>query len=556
MQNFFKTARPVLLVTIFCVLSVSAFFRYQIENHFTHLLTDRFDGMIVLAILEHWHNVFRGNSSWSQTNFFYPVPGTLGYQDAYLANGVFYSCFRSLGVDPFLASELANMVLRSIAFVGAYLASRRVFGLGLYWALLSAILFTLSNASFVQANHVQLFSICFAPLMVVLLHGTTAALLADRRRALLAWGLASTLIYAIWLMTGYYMAWYFLYFTGVTLVILVVIAGKTERQRLWIAIRRQSTPILVVAVATIVMNLPFLSTYLPKVAETGQQPYGVALSMTPSLLDIPNVGPGNWLWGDLITGLRHMIAPDLPPAGENTSGMPLVLLFLFGCTAVWVWQRRSSRDIPLLTKAMVVAVLLTWATVIHIRGHSLWFLIYHLVPGAKSLRAVARYQIFLTGPVIALTLQYLYWNARKVFAPILVLICILLVVEQVNITPAISMNREEELARLRLVPQPPANCKVFFASASRPEKLYSTALNDVYSHNVDSMFIAEYLDLPTMNGFGAFVPPGWNLIGPDRPDYLQNVESFAEAHDVTGLCGLNLRTMRWNADPKLPNPSL
>jgi hypothetical protein len=96
MHDRIRAGKRALLVTICGVLSVAVFFRYQIGNHFTELFSNRYDGFIVLAILEHWHNFFCGLAGWSQTNFFYPFHDTLGYQDGYFANGMFYSAFRGL----------------------------------------------------------------------------------------------------------------------------------------------------------------------------------------------------------------------------------------------------------------------------------------------------------------------------------------------------------------------------------------------------------------------------------------------------------------------------
>ena len=550
-RNSARAVGRMSLVSICCFLTVAIFFRYQIGNGFTTLFTDRFDGMIEIAIQEHWYNVLRGLAVWSQTNFFYPVRDALGYQDGYLANGAIYAVFRALGFDPFLSSEMVNMAMRAIGFAGAYLACRRVLGLELGWALLGSVLFTLSNSSFVHTGHIQLLSISFAPLMAVLLHGSLGALGSGRRRALLAWGLAATLLYAAWLMTGYYMAWYFLYFSAVALVILLVLLRRDEQLALLAAVRQQAFSLLTLALITVLVNLPFLSVYRPKAAESGQHPYTGAFSMTPSFLDIPNVGASNLLYGRLVVGLHDMIAPTLPLFSERTTGIPAILLFLFGCSVIWLWRHRAQAKSLPLAKAMAAAVLLTWVTAIHVRSFSLWYCIYHLVPGAKAMRAVGRYQIFLAAPVIALAVQYLSWNARRIVTPVLILVSVLLVVEQLNVGPQLQLDRPHELARLQSVPPPPSVCKAFFVSAARPERLGDPGVDDNYSHNVDAMMIAEYLDLPTINGLGAFVPPGWQLYAPDKPSYMPAVTAFATSHGVTGLCGLDLRTMHWDTAPQI-----
>ena len=72
--------RALLLIAAL-VLANLVFFRVPIFNGFTRLWGDHFDGGIEATILEHWYNVVRGYSPWSQTEYFYPVSGTLGYND-------------------------------------------------------------------------------------------------------------------------------------------------------------------------------------------------------------------------------------------------------------------------------------------------------------------------------------------------------------------------------------------------------------------------------------------------------------------------------------------
>ncbi len=60
------------------------------------------------------------------------------------------------------------------------------------------------------------------------------------------------------------------------------------------------------------------------------------------------------------------------------------------------------------------------------------------------------------------------------------------------------------------------------------------------------MLVAEWLRLPTINGFATFVPAGWNLMGIAQPDYLARVEAYAQSHQLIRLCGLDLQTGRWS----------
>jgi hypothetical protein len=342
------------------------------------------------------------------------------------------------------------------------------------------------------------------------------------------------------------MAWYFLFFCVFLLAGYVTLAPRSELKSWWFAIHRHSFALGAVALTSVGSCIPFLSVYLPKAHETGMHFYSDAFSNTPSLLDLASVGNGNVLYGRIIAQINHAIRPTLPSFSELTSGFPLALLIAFGCGAIFFLRRRSPDSARFtMLRAMVIATLVTWVLTIHIHGHSAWWLIYSFFPGAKGTRVVARYQLFLAAPVIAIVVCYLSARAHRMATPLLPLICALLVVEQVNTQANLSLNRPHELARLHAVPQPPSGCGAFFASSGRPESFAGPRLDGIYSHNVDAMLIAEMVHLPTINGFATFVPPGWDLVAPDTPAYLDNVRRFAAAHHISALCSLDLKTMQW-----------
>jgi hypothetical protein len=183
------------------------------------------------------------------------------------------------------------------------------------------------------------------------------------------------------------------------------------------------------------------------------------------------------------------------------------------------------------------------------RTNVAWYAVYSLVPGAKAICAVGRYQIFLAAPVIGLAIAHLAERAKKVMAPVLIVGCVLLIVEESNL-PVLALNRPREISRLGEISAPPAGCEAFFVSEARPEKYVGylgPAIDGIYSHNVDAMLIAETKMLPTINGFSTFVPPGWDLTDPDNSSYSERVLKYAALHGVRKLCALNLRTMSWTA---------
>ncbi|MBX9700505.1 MAG: hypothetical protein K2X74_13785, partial [Acetobacteraceae bacterium] len=453
-----------------CLACLAVFFRGQLADGFTLLIGDRHDGVIALAIMEHWGNWLRGEAvAWNRTHYFHPVPATLGYNDGYLAFGLLLAVFRALGADPFLAGELANMALRAVGFLGFHLLARRVFRLAFGWALLGAALFTLSNNLFIRASHAQLFSVSLVPMLGVLAHGAGTALLAGRRRALLAWGAGFLLWHAMMLLTGFYMAWYAAFFGAALLAAWLLTAGAEGRRALLGGLRRGWWAVAGLGAFAALVNLPFLLLYLPKARETGMHDYaGMVAQYTLSPLDILHVGERNLLWGWLVRALNEAFRPGFPAWSEQMTGLPVLLVLLFAAAALWVWRGGVPGDRAALLRAIALATLATWALTLRIDGHSAWWFVYEYVPGAKAARVVARYQLFLVVPVVGLALAMLAATlARLAPAPraaVAGLAAVLLVAEQLNAYAPRFLDRPLELARLRAIPTPPAECRAFFVT--------------------------------------------------------------------------------------------
>lgn len=566
-------ASPVargLLGALTCLACLAVFFRGQLADGFILLIGDRHDAVIALSIMEHWSKLLGGQAiAWDRTFYFHPVPATLGYNDGYLAFGLLVAAARAAGADPFLAGELANAGLRAVGFLGFHLLARRVLGVSFGWALLGAAVFTLSNNLYIRSSHAQLFSVSLVPMLGVLAHGAGSALLAGRRRALLAWGAAAVLWHAMMLLTGFYMAWYAVFLAAALLPAWVLLAGREGRARLGRGIARGWWALALLGALAVLANLPFLALYLPKARETGMHDYaGMVAQYTLAPLDILHVGERNLLWGWLVRALNDAFRPGFPAWSEQMTGLTPVLLLLFLAALASLWRgggaaaggapagSAAAAPVPLadpLLRALALATLLTWALTLRIGDASAWWLVYQYVPGAKAARVVARYQIFLVVPVLLLALAWLAAFARRQrrLAPALaVLLGAVLLAEQLNAYAPRFLDRPLELARLRAVPPPPAACRAFFVTAARSESRFGEEVANVYNHNTEAMLIAATLGLPTINGISTFNPPHWPGGFPPQPEYLEAVRRYAAAWNVAdGLCGLDLQRFAWDTAP-------
>ena len=539
------SARPanasagILLVWIAGILSVAAFFRHQILDGFTLLFSDRFDGLIVTAIMEHWFNVLRGQEAWNTTRYFFPASDTLGYNEAFLGFGLLYTPFRLAGLDMLLSGELVNVCVKAIGFVSFYLLSRVSAGVSRTFSALGAVLFTLGYATYEQAFHVQLLSVAFAPLLMLLLERHVVCL-PGRSVAAALWGCAAAVLLNVWLLTSFYMAWFttFLIAVGVLLTVgFSLVAGWRPpvgftARRLW--------PSALALMMFVVGAIPLLSLYLPKQSETGGHAWAETLGFLPGLLDIVNIGPDNLLFGWLDGALNHALRPGFPVLDEHTVGVPPVLLTLFALSLIGLHRRGR------LVLLSSLSCLVVWALALHVGTASLWHAVYDVVPGAKAVRVVSRIQIVLLVPIILAVITFLASRPRRLPTPVLIVICAVLVLEQIDTVAMTALDRPAEVGRLLSIPAPPSTCRVFYATTRRPGPvLYSDAMDATYSANVDAMLLAERFGVPTINGMASFVPSGWSLGAIDRPDYPDRVQAYLTRNHIDHACALDLKNGIW-----------
>ena len=520
------------------LLSLGAVFSTQLLTGFGYVTGDRLDGLIQVSILEHWFNVLRGKAAWDTTNYFYPHRGTLAYNDGYSLYGLAYAGVRALGVDPFASAEAVNVLLRILGFVTAYRFARRVLRMDFPWAMLGAVLFTVSISTYQQSAHAQILSVALAPGAALLAVRTMQALEAGTARAALGWGAALALLVSAWLMTAFYMAW-LLGLYAAALFLAALATNPTARRRILAVLRREWLVISAIALFIAIAAIPFLNLYLPKASESGMHSFAALRPYLPSPGDTFRVGPGNLLfgWTD-----RFLAPTGATVSAERVVGWPPVHLACF-LAAAWSWRRRRAM------RPVLVATGAVYALTLGVGGVSGWWLVYHAVPGGKAIRVVARAWIVLAaGPVLCFVLLWVReLSSRRPGAA--AMLATLLVAEQLSSGPGVArLDRPGELQRLDAVLPPPAGCRAFTVLSARfddpePDKNLQTL-----SANINAMLIAEVAGLPTVNGISSFNPTDWNAADPSSPSYLGRMRAYAQSHGVDGLCGLDLRTRRWYED--------
>lgn len=540
--------RAILFAAVLALV-VGLQFRTQIGNGFSVLYGDRYDAAIVATILEHWFNVMSGQAWWSELDYFYPYTKTLGHTDGYFLLGLVYSTIRVWGFDPFLSAELTNMALKGIGFVAMYGACRSIFKISFGWALVAAALFTLSNSLTIHGQRLQLSTVAFAPIAALLLWHAVQALVALRSVRFVLFGSAAGMLLGAWAITCFYLTWFFLFYMMFFGALLLWTCGRSHRLALWRSVVSQKLGVLAVVVVTVLSLLPLLTVYLPKSKETGMRPYETVFKNTVPLEGVLQLGTDNFMFGRLYNQFLAQVSPTYAPNGEyyNTGIAPILfVLFVAGC--VLLWRKKDERAPRFFLTAMCGATILTWLATLNVFGHSAWYFVYHLVPGAKALSVVSAYQMFLTFPVVIIGVLYLSSAAHKLPKAVAALLIVLLGLEELN-SGYLALNRADEVARVTKIAPPPPACKAFFVNGWNNQATVtpmSEWINSYYAHNVSAMLIAQMQGLPTINGVASFNPPDWNFQYPNNPDYLPRIRAYADKHKVDNLCQLDLETKTWN----------
>ncbi|MGP2410211.1 hypothetical protein V2A84_11430 [Yersinia sp. 2553 StPb PI] len=546
-----KNKNSIIFFISCCVATMLVIYRGQILNGFTFISGDSYDYVISSSILEHWYNVFKGLSHWAETNYYYPYKNTIAQTDAYFIVAIFYSVFRFIGIEPFLASELSSVTLKFVGFISIFFFLRKIFHIPVGWALLGSILFTINNAMVSHNSRLQLATVALAPLLSYLIYKTINNLLINNNKLFRWYGISFGIMYGAWCLTCFYMAWFWTYFVLVFSSLFVIFNYKDVIYGLSkIKIdRNKLISIFVVFVTFILSIIPFLYVFYPKSQEVKLRTYDMVLNNTIPVYDALQLGINNYLFGSVYNKILLFINPQYTISSEyyNTGVSPILfLLFLF--SSAYIFKNRKTSVVGKVIFILFLTTSITWLSVMNFFGHSLWFFVYTIVPGAKAFNAVSTYQIFLAFPIVVIAVNFL--SVLKIKNIYLFLIAMLAIASELSAQHLV-FNRQEEIEKVTVATAPPSDCQAFYILGWSPDKISKTFpdwVNNMYSHNVTAMMIAELVNLPTVNGIASFNMPDWNFASPEFSNYPERIHEYAKNHNVKNLCSYNPNTKQWKLD--------
>ena len=547
------------LVLLFCELF---FFRNVLANG--NMLGDNGDGKLTMLITEHWYHVFRGRARFADLGMFYPAVNTLAYSDMMLGFGLVHSALRFLSMDVFSAYKLTLILVHAVGTFSGFYLLKKVIGTGDMWALFGAMAYSFSDTYSKQMGHPQLIAISLVPLVAVFAVRFFQNLERRKLRNLYALGGIALLVLALY--TAWYIAFFSALFASVTLIVWLIVAAVDRvgiKENFGFFLRTVGWDLVGYALFGFVLVIPFLLLELPVMRMSGARSYQeVASFFLPKPYEIIHVSPENWMLGDWIQRLNLDSGPF---ASEVAEGFSVVLLGVFlGSLLALLTKWRALKTGVLkwryvTAKALAFAVLVSLALTVKLNddGASLWQLVYSFFPGAKSIRAVGRYLLFLSVPMglvtavmgdMAFGRQNRGYGEQVRYRLGIGLLVVLLFMSNVHLSGVrTAWNREDSRAYVNSVVQPPEDCESFY--------IVNSNLNwpDVFVQ-LNACQISDRFGLPTINGYSGVFPEGWSGIDDiDSESYEKSVRDWISKNGIDNIYAFVESENQWvKAEDRVP----
>jgi hypothetical protein len=542
------------LALVLGVLGTAAWHRPLLASGFDRMPGDRGDARAYVYLVEHWYQVFRGQAELLSPGMFYPVKGTIGYAETMFVHALPYSGLRLAGMDMFSALAVPLVLFNFLNYVACFFLLRRVLGLDAVASVAGAMFFAFNSPRLNHAGHYGFQASFFLPLVIACVMRFVQRQGDLTQRQALGLLAAAALSLALQFVISPYQGWFFAFWSC---LFLVIVFSVRSIRRVAVEIVRRFWPALAGAALVFMIGLyPLFLVYMPVAASVGPRPYSFAHELTPDAWSLIQMGEGNYIWGGVsaaLSRLHPLFSTELNVGIGLVPSLALLLALLWAVRTIVDDMRRprsEERVTPGIQRAFLAALILATALfyVIGMKywgGSSPWRLVYRFVPGADGLRGIARYVLVLVLPmsiafavVVHRGLQTISAQptalARRGLTAALLAVMAFGIVEQFGRAP--SFSRKEELSRLEtLAASLPRHCAVFYVAAA--------PVRDPVKHEdqIDAMLISVMRRVPTLNGYGGHVPPGWSLREVEAPDYEQRIAQWVARHHVAGpVCRLEI----------------
>jgi len=548
----YRLSHPVLWGAVFACINL--FFWYLIDG-FRVIPVDMLDGRLIVAIHEHWYQVFSGRVGWKDIPQFWPLEGTLGFSDAFFLTSIPYSIARGLGADLYFSFMVMLLGIALIGYFSCYRLFATLFKFPKILSIFLSYLFlnTSLTHNAIAHSHPQLLIIWLLPLLILFLHA-----------AFYGTGLLSMLLSVVsglWLgllfLTGYYISWYFIFFTSLAFLFWIIFQGFAQRLKppslerpfasFWRTMAERKVFVklgLMMAFGGLSL-IPFFHLYLPINVQYGERVWGEMRLIVPSFKEFFNQGTYNWMWSGLVQSLGWF--SDKWPQARSMGFGPLFFALFVLCSGTVLcskYRNNQGSEHILLVCVLICTILCCLCLNFRVGEFTLWKYMYQWVPGATAISFFHRLNFILLLPcltIIGWALREVVWNPQnRIFGCCLGILVIL--EQQPSRVSDYAMRYHEAVSRTVHVQPPPPEAAVFYLrSSTKSEKWQFSQL--------DALFVAQQYGLRTVNGYSGIYPKNWWLYDPSESWYPQEVRRWIHLNGAqpSGLYELDWDTGRWTS---------
>jgi hypothetical protein len=478
---------PLLL----CVLGILATGYPTLISGFAEVQGGLGDPLLVNFTLEHSYRWVTGmplaSDLWSPP-IFHPERGVATYTDLLLGTAPLYWLWRMVGCEPHTAYQCWMLCCWSINFFACYLLLGRGFRISAFAAAMGATLFAFGSPRMANVMHQQLVVQFF--LVVSIWAAIELVRLSERpRTSWRNWLWVGVLLTSLLLqfMTAFYPLFFALFAAVAALAASLLSASK--RRVLLRVLRQNALPLAVFAILTAIAATPVLLRYLHSAEILGYRNYSART--LPRLASWFLLGKSSLMFGRL-----HEI-PWLSGFGmpRHHNGIGFVTTVL---AAIGLWNGRRNRAVQLLLVGLAALFVFT----LRLPGDlSLWQVVRELVPGAASLRAVARVGMMTMFPAALGIAIFMNRTVRR-SVWLTAALSIIMMAEQLH-TPITFNKRSMEEKVAEIASRVPDDAEAFLlVSAPRASR---------YDPHDTAAWVAFATNVPTVNGRYGHRPRKWRF---------------------------------------------
>ena len=523
------------------------FFRNILGNEL--LFGDTGDGRLTTLVAEHWWHFLCGHEKFSELAIFFPHTNALAYSDMLLVFGMLHSLLRLLHFDMYMAYKYTLILVHIFGTFSLFYLCCRKFKMSVLWSIGAVLAFSFSTSYALICNHTQMLGISLVPILCVWLVDCIQKYIHHQNYH------KSALLFVCGFVLLLYNSWYVAYFNLIFALIFAVVyvcqmyLNHLSFKPFMTAFYTLKLKLAGYMLISAILLLPFYRIYMPIMDSSGGFNYENTKSCLPELIDLINVGEENWLFGWFI---QYLGLVQRSYSEELMIGFSVILLLLYAVTFVVGFQKinlklnapqtsAQNKYTLIAVNSVFIGILICLILVIRLTpdGWSLWYFVFEFVPGARAVRAVARFVFVLSLPMSIISAytadKFIKLSHKKATATALLMIAAIWLSGINKNGIRAGWERRQQQQFLAQVATPPKDVEVFYIRAKQV---------GIYEQ-MNAFEIANFYGLKTINGYSGSVPKNWQYVF--GKDYEGIVRNWVLNHNLQNVYAYDIEQNKWQS---------